>query len=88
VATLLGGHRAGPLGAAPDILHELLAPEVKHRKSLPAWLLGAMAQAKRNARGGRLPVVVLHAQGEYHRRDLVVVELATVVALLKRERAG
>ena len=50
------------------------AVEVKHRKELPAWLVDAVAQARRNA-GGRLPLVVIHQHGARHDGDLVVVAM-------------
>ena len=53
--------------------------EVKHRQSLPRWLLGAISQAERNATQGKLPLVVLHASGCAHVDDLVVLRLGHFV---------
>jgi hypothetical protein len=54
---------------------EGFAVEVKTRKTLPAWLVSAMAQAVRNAGDGRLPLVVLHEAGDKHDGDLVTLRL-------------
>lgn len=64
IATILGGERV-PItgrirGSAPDIAHEWLSIEVKHRKKLPDWLKDAMDQAQQSNPGGQLPVVILH----------------------------
>lgn len=75
VARMLGGRRCGHLGGA-DVVTEDFAVEVKERSTIPAWLKGAVAQAKRHA-GSRLPMVVLHEAGERHTRALVIVELGT-----------
>jgi hypothetical protein len=75
VARMLGGQRSGHLGGA-DVVTEDFAVEVKQRCTLPVWLKGAVAQAKRHA-GSRLPMVVLHEAGERHTRSLVILELGT-----------
>jgi hypothetical protein len=54
--------------------------EVKHRQSLPAWLLDAMRQADASAE--QLPVAVLHEHGNRHDRDLRVLRLADLATLL------
>lgn len=80
VAVRLGGQRV-PItgrqrGSAPDIMHDWLGIEVKHRKTLPAWLHDAMAQAVACSDGGdKLPIVVLHESGQRHDDDYVVVRL-------------
>ncbi len=80
IAEILGGERV-PItgrqrGSAPDVAHPWLGIEVKHRKSLPAWLHDAMAQAEACSDGGeKLPVVVLHEKGRRHDNDFVVVKL-------------
>jgi len=79
IATRLGGQRV-PItgrarGDAPDIAHDWLAIEVKHRKRLPDWLHEALAQAYASARTDQLPIVVLHEHGERHENDLVVLRL-------------
>ncbi len=77
IARRLGGRRVGNSGRdTEDVSHAWLSIEVKTRRSLPAWLLGAMAQARRNSPPTRLPMVVLHKVGQRHDGDLVVVTLA------------
>ena len=76
IARRLNGKRLGATGmATPDVVTERLAVEVKHRRELPEWLKGALAQAVNNA-GDRLPLVVLHEAGQRHADDLVVMRLA------------
>jgi hypothetical protein len=67
IARALGGERLPNTGRrAPDALAGPWAIEVKTRRSLPRWLLAAIAQAEEGARAsGRLPLVVLvHAPGQ------------------------
>ena len=76
IATLLGGRRV-PVsgrarGSAPDIDHEHLSIEVKCRKTIPAWLHTAMAQARAAQRGDQLPTVVLHEEGQRYENAYVV----------------
>jgi len=79
VAAILGGERVPVSGRArgdvPDVAHPWLCPEIKHRKSLPAWILDAMSQARAAARDGQLPIVVLHEAGRRHDDNLVLVRL-------------
>lgn len=77
LAGIFGTVRRGPLGGA-DFETDLLAVEVKSRKSLPAWLLGAVEQAERNARG-KMPVVILHRVGSRYEDDLVIVRLGNIL---------
>jgi hypothetical protein len=84
VAQRLGGRRVPVTGRArgnaPDIAHPRLSVEVKHRKTLPAWLVDAMAQARAAARDGQTPIVVLHQNGQRHDDDLVVIAIADFLA--------
>jgi len=77
IATRLGGERVpvSGRGDGPDVAHDWLSVEVKHRKTLPLWLKGAMAQAVAAARGDQLPVAVLHEAGAKHENDLVLLRL-------------
>jgi len=82
IARKLGGERVSKarLGdRSPDVVTAWLAVEVKHRKTLPAWLKGALAQAARNAGEAQLPVVVLHECSQQHEGDLVVLRLGDFV---------
>ncbi|NPV08049.1 MAG: hypothetical protein HPY83_08815 [Anaerolineae bacterium] len=79
VATRLGGRRV-PItgrqrGDVPDVAHEWLSIEVKHRRALPQWLTEAMSQAVAAAGVSQLPCVVLHEAGSRHDGDLVVLRL-------------
>lgn len=76
IARLLHGRRTGNTGSATeDVAHDWLSVEVKHRKTLPAWLTAAMGQARRNAPPNRLPVVILHQYGSRSTNDVVCVKL-------------
>jgi len=77
IARRLGGQRVGNRGSnTEDVAHPWLSIEVKSRRVLPAWLVAAVAQARRNASAGRLPLVVLHQVGRRHDDDLVLLTLA------------
>lgn len=79
VAAILGGQRVPVSGRSrgnqPDVEHPRLSIEVKHRASLPAWLLDALAQAEAAARDGKLPVVVLHESGSRYDEAVCVIRL-------------
>lgn len=79
VAAILGGQRVPVSGRGrgdqPDVEHERLSIEVKHRQRLPAWLHDAMSQAEAAARDGKLPVVVLHETGQRYDAALCVIRL-------------
>lgn len=80
IAALTGGKRVPVTGRArgdaPDVAHDTLAIEVKHRAALPAWLHSAMAQAVASQRGEQLPIVILHEAGQRHAQDYVIMRLA------------
>ena len=79
VAKLLGGQRVPVTGRqrgdTPDIEHAALSIEVKSRKSLPAWLLGALGQARAASEEGKIPVVVLHQDRVPYAESLIVLTL-------------
>lgn len=79
LARLLGGRRVPVTGrqrgSAPDIEHPWLSLEVKHRKTIPRWLLDALAQAEASKRDGQLPVAILHQHRMEYADSLVVVRL-------------
>lgn len=86
VAKWLGGKRvpvSGRQEAGVDIDNPWLAIEVKHRKKLPEWMRKAMAQAVAAAAMPRhwhkLPVVVLHDEGEPHGDNWVCMRMADFV---------
>lgn len=86
IAARLNGQRVPVSGRArgdsPDIAHARLSIEVKHRKTVPAWLHEAMAQAVAAARDEQIPVAILHQYGSRHDEDLCVLRLADLAALL------
>jgi hypothetical protein len=87
IAELLGGRRVPVSGRTrgdcPDVEHPTLSIECKSRKKLPAWIEDAMRQAEASARGGRLPVVVLHEDRAPYAESLVVVKLEDFASHLK-----
>lgn len=81
VAKWFGGFRTGCNGESRrDVEHETLSIEVKHRKTLPAWMHNAMAQARSEAEG-RTPIVVLHENGMPYGASMVVISLSDFVDL-------
>ena len=80
IAKLLGGQRV-PItgrqrGDVPDIAHPWLALEVKHRKTaVPKWIINAMEQAEACNPGDKLPMAVIHRQGDRYLDALCVVRL-------------
>lgn len=76
IAKRLNGKRLGATGqATADVVSDWLSVEVKHRKELPGWLKDALSQARHGA-GERLPIVILHENGQRHDNDLVLMRLA------------
>ena len=79
VAGILGGQRVPVSGRQrgdqPDIQHPWLSLEVKHRKTLPAWLADAMQQAEASRRGDQLALVVLHQERQAIGDSYAVVRL-------------
>ena len=79
IAKLVGGVRV-PItgrqrGDVPDIDHPWLALEVKHRKVVPYWIFNAMEQAEACNPGYKLPMAVIHKQGDRYLDALCVVRL-------------
>ncbi len=77
-AAAFGGERIAGVGRR-DVSNEWLSVECKARQSLPKWLTGAMEQALRLARPDTLAIVVLHAHGERHDDDLVIMRRADFI---------
>ena len=74
LARRLGGQRIGCTGkATADVVSDWLNIEVKTRKTLPAWLLSAIEQARDD---DRLSMVILHQVGQRHDDDLVLIRLS------------
>ncbi len=83
IAARLGGRRVPVSGRqrgdAPDVEHEWLSIEIKHRKTLPAWLADAMDQAEKSAKGEQLPVAILHEKQQDYDDSYVVIRLSEFV---------
>lgn len=86
IAHELGGARTGNTGkASPDVTAGFVVAEVKARASLPAWLTKAMSQAVNAAGAEKLPVAILHEQGQPYAEALVILRLCDFQAWLDRE---
>ena len=80
-ARRLSGVRNGNTGKpTSDVTAGPWAIECKSRKDLPAWLLDAMTQARRNAGAGQTGLVVLHQVGGRSDKDIVCMTLADFTA--------
>ena len=80
-ARRLSGQRNGNTGKpTSDVTAGPWAVECKSRKGLPAWLLDAMAQARKNAGAGQTGLVVLHQVGQRSDKDIVCMTLADFTA--------
>ena len=80
-ARRLSGVRSPNTGKqTADVTAGPWAVECKARKDLPAWLLDAMNQAKRNAGAGQTGIVVLHQVGQRSDKDIVCLTLADFTA--------
>jgi hypothetical protein len=79
IASIIGGERVPVTGRqrgdVPDIRHDWLSVECKHRRSVPQWLQEALQQAQAAVRGDQLPIAVIHPHGARHSDDLVVMRL-------------
>lgn len=77
----LGLQRVGPAGdGTTDGINDWLSVEIKHRKSLPAWLTRALSQAQHDTNDGqRLALVVLHEKYKNHDDDLVLLRLSDFI---------
>jgi len=74
VAAVFGAKRTGPTGKDDsDVIHPLLAIEVKYRAGLPAWALECLQQARTGrTAGGKTPITILLAKQMNVRDGLVV----------------
>lgn len=91
-AGLIGGERV-PItgrqrGDAPDVWHDWLSVECKHRKGVPKWLRTAVSQALAAVRGEQLAVSIIHQHGSRHGDDLVVMRLSDFQAWFGDVLAG
>lgn len=77
VAARFGAKRTGPTGRDDnDFIHPLIAPEIKYRKTLPAWALQCLEQARAGrSAGGKTPVTILLGRGMRVTDALVVMTM-------------
>lgn len=84
IAGLIGGERVPVSGRwrgdQPDVRHDWLAVEVKHRQRVPQWLIGALTQARAAVRGEQLPVAIIHRHGARHTEGIVCLRLGDFTA--------
>ena len=83
LASIFGGKRE-PItgrqrGSTPDVSHEWLSIEVKHREKLPQWLYDALDQAEKSRKDGQIPIVILHQKGMRHVNELILMKLGEFV---------
>jgi hypothetical protein len=85
IARLLGGRRVPVSGRqrgdAPDIEHPFFSLEVKHRESLPDWILDAMRQATASKHGDQVPMVILHQKNMKYDESLAIMEIRDIMKL-------
>ncbi len=74
VAKRFGTTRTGPTGRDDnDLHHKYLAIEIKYRKSLPAWALACLEQARAGrSAGGKTPITIMLGRGMRVTDGLVV----------------
>lgn len=61
--------------ATPDVEAPGLVAEVKHRRTLPAWLADALGQAQAHVQDGQVGVAALHRHRQRIPDSLVVMRL-------------
>lgn len=86
-AAAFGGERIAGVGRR-DVSCERWSIECKSRETLPKWLTGAMEQAERQRRPDTVALVVLHALGDNHNDDLVILRRKEFVALMENTQEG
>lgn len=71
-------------GDAPDIAHDYISFEVKHRASLPNWLNDAMDQAVASMRTRwQIPAVVLHEKHQKISESYVMIRCDSFKELIR-----
>ena len=63
-----------------------LVAEVRHRRTLPAWLLDALGQAQAHVQDGQVGIAVLHRHRQRIGDSLVVMRLEDFAALRGRNQ--
>ena len=72
IAKIFNGDRMGLFGGE-DVKHPKFSIEVKSRLKFVAkkW----MAQANRNNKNNKIPIVVVHEKNTHHENDLVIINI-------------
>lgn len=88
LARILGGKRepvsGRQRGDKPDIAHSVFSVEVKHRESLPAWIMVAMKQADAANNGSQISMVLLHEKWQKYEDTLTIMRLSDTLALYQK----
>lgn len=89
IAEIIGGKRV-PItgrtrGSTPDIEHEFLSIEVKHRKKIPNWIHDAFEQALASMEEGDIPIVVLHEKYMKYEDSFVIIRLKDFMEIINNE---
>ena len=85
-AAALGGRRV-PItgrqrGDEPDVMHDQLSIECKHKQSIPKWIDDAMDQAEASIKNPeQVPIVVIHGKGRRRENDYVMLKMKHFQAL-------
>ena len=92
IVRMAGGERTGPLGKhLPDGTPETypLSVEVKHRESIPQWLIDAVDQSETEAySNGYLPVVILHPKGWGYTDSIVLCRYGKLLKWIENNKLG
>ena len=84
LAEMVGGQRVPVSGRTrgdvPDIAHPWLSIEAKSWSVMPERVVDALRQAEAANTGSKLPVALIHGNGERYDRALVVMRLGDFLA--------
>ena len=78
ICKLMGCVRTGPVGKeGPDCKcgNDYLAIQIKHRASVPQWLLDSVQQSVGDAGVVQWPILILHEKGSSYTDSLVITPL-------------
>ena len=73
IARILGAVRN--FYKAEDLRHPILSIECKHRTKIHKYFHDWIAQSQAAAAKGKLPIVVAHEHGTFHKDDIVIINL-------------
>ena len=84
IGRILGFTRTGPTGReGPDGITPRLVVQIKHRKSVSAYLKEWVDGIREWRDPERMPIVVLHAKGQQYLHSLVIIRLDDFVEYVK-----